>query len=135
MDKTQMQERLNFLVEKISRQADEVKHSAKRQYELSAMKAKVIKLQLSLKKDFEEAGRYIYLQCAEEDTEVASEYADCVMEVFSEIDAKISMINELRQRIEGNDVTPMEEVFPIDFFEEEEDADEQEEDKKEENLE
>ncbi len=135
MDKTQMQERLNFLVEKISRQADEVKHSAKRQYELSAMKAKVIKLQLSLKKDFEEAGRYIYLQCAEEDTEVASEYADCVMEVFSEIDAKISMINELRQRIEGNDVTPMEEVFPIDFFEEEEDADEQKEDKKEENLE
>ncbi|MBM6919705.1 hypothetical protein H6A12_00790 [Phocea massiliensis] len=135
MDKTQMQERLNFLVEKISRQADEVKDSAKRQYELSAMKAKVIKLQLSLKKDFEEAGRYIYLQCAEEDTEVASEYADCVMEVFSEIDAKISMINELRQRIEGNDVTPMEEVFPIDFFEEEEDADEQEEDKKEENLE
>ena len=135
MDKTQMQERLNFLVEKISRQADEVKHSAKRQYELSAMKAKVIKLQLSLKKDFEEAGRYIYLQCAEEDTEVASEYADCVMEVFSEIDAKISMINELRQRIEGNDVTPMEEVFPIDFFEEEEDAGEQKEDKKEENLE
>ena len=135
MDKTQMQERSNFLVEKISRQADEVKHSAKRQYELSAMKAKVIKLQLSLKKDFEEAGRYIYLQCAEEDTEVASEYADCVMEVFSEIDAKISMINELRQRIEGNDVTPMEEVFPIDFFEEEEDADEQKEDKKEENLE
>ena len=135
MDKTQMQERINFLVEKISRQADEVKHSAKRQYELSAMKAKVIKLQLSLKKDFEEAGRYIYLQCAEEDTEVASEYADCVMEVFSEIDAKISMINELRQRIEGNDVTPMEEVFPIDFFEEEEDADEQKEDKKEENLE
>lgn len=135
MDKTQMQERLNFLVEKISRQADEVKDSAKRQYELSAMKAKVIKLQLSLKKDFEEAGRYIYLQCAEEDTEVASEYADCVMEVFSEIDAKISMINELRQRIEGNDVTPMEEVFPIDFFEEEENADEQEEDKKEENLE
>ena len=135
MDKTQMQERLYFLVEKISRQADEVKHSAKRQYELSAMKAKVIKLQLSLKKDFEEAGRYIYLQCAEEDTEVASEYADCVMEVFSEIDAKISMINELRQRIEGNDVTPMEEVFPIDFFEEEEDADEQKEDKKEENLE
>ena len=135
MDKTQMQERLNFLVEKISRQADEVKHSAKRQYELSTMKAKVIKLQLSLKKDFEEAGRYIYLQCAEEDTEVASEYADCVMEVFSEIDAKISMINELRQRIEGNDVTPMEEVFPIDFFEEEEDADEQKEDKKEENLE
>ena len=135
MDKTQMQERLNFLVEKISRQADEVKHSAKRQYELSTMKAKVIKLQLSLKKDFEEAGRYIYLQCAEEDTEVASEYADCVMEVFSEIDAKISMINELRQRIAGHDVTPMEEVFPIDFFEEEEDADEQKEDKKEENLE
>ena len=138
MDKTQMQQRLNLLIEKISRQADEVKDSAKHQYELSAMKAKVIKLQLSLKKDFEEAGRYIYLQCAEEDTEAASEYADCVMEVFSEIDAKISMINELREYIEGDNVTSTNETAPINFFEEEEeDEDEnaQEEDEKEENFE
>ena len=69
MDKMQMQERLNNLMEKISRQADEVKDSAKRQYEISAMKAKVVRLQLSLKKDFEEAGRYISLQCATDEDE------------------------------------------------------------------
>lgn len=127
MDKMQMQERLNNLMEKISRQADEVKDSAKRQYEISAMKAKVVRLQLSLKKDFEEAGRYIYLQCATDEDETASEYADCVMDIFSEIDAKISMINELRQCIEGDDAQEKEKeetAVPIDFFAEEDEEDE-----------
>lgn len=50
---------------RISAQAGSVKKAIKRQYDISAMKAKVIRLELSLKKDFEKAGEAIYAQCEE----------------------------------------------------------------------
>ena len=52
--------RAEDVAKRISEQAGSVKRTIKRQYDISAMKAKVIRLELSLKKDFEKAGEAIY---------------------------------------------------------------------------
>lgn len=80
---------------RISAQAGGVKDALKRQYEISSMKAKVIRLELSLKKDFENAGQAIYAQCGAEDDDVSA-YADRVLALFAEIDSKRDLIREMR---------------------------------------
>lgn len=89
-----------YAAKRVAEQAHGIKDLLKQQYDLSAMKAKVIHLELSLRKDFEQAGRAIYAQCEAED-EQAEVYADRVLEVFAEIDAKRDLINELRMCISG----------------------------------
>lgn len=80
---------------RISAQAGNVKKAIKRQYDISAMKAKVIRLELSLKKDFEKAGEAIYAQC-EAAGEDMSDRTDRVLALFAEIDSKRDLIREMR---------------------------------------
>lgn len=79
-------------------QALTAKELLKLQYEISTAKAKVIKLEASLKKDFENAGRAIYAQCEAEEG-VSDDYADQVLTLFAEIDAKRETIADLREEI------------------------------------
>lgn len=80
---------------RISVQAGSVKDAIKRQYDISSMKAKVIRLELSLKKDFEKAGEAIYAQCEAEGEDVSA-YTDHVLALFAEIDSKRDLIREMR---------------------------------------
>lgn len=80
---------------RISAQAGGVKDALKRQYEISYMKARVVRLELSLKKDFEKAGQAIYAQCEAEDDDVSA-YADRVLSMFEKIDSKRDLIREMR---------------------------------------
>lgn len=111
-------------------QALSAKELLKLQYEISAMKAKVIKLEASLKKDFENAGRAIYAQC-EADEDVSEEYADKVLSLFAEIDAKREMIAELREDIADLEAcmnpASNDDAFEYEVYEEEDVADEEEE--------
>ena len=80
---------------RISEQAGSVKRTIKRQYDISAMKAKVIRLELSLKKDFEKAGEAIYAQCEAAGDDM-SDRTDRVLALFAEIDSKRDLIREMR---------------------------------------
>lgn len=80
---------------RISAQAGNVKEAIKRQYDISSMKAKVIRLELSLKKDFEKAGEAIYAQCEAEGEDVSA-CTNRVLALFAEIDSKRDLIREMR---------------------------------------
>lgn len=82
-------------VKRISAQAGSVKETIKRQYDISSMKAKVIRLELSLKRDFEKAGEAIYAQCEAEGEDVSA-CTNRVLALFAEIDSKRDLIREMR---------------------------------------
>ena len=122
-----LREKAEAAAKQLADKALSAKELLKLQYEISTLKAKVIKLEVSLKKDFENAGRAIYAQCEAAD-EISEDYADQVLALFTEIDAKRETIADLREEIAVLEFA-MNPVFDDEEFEieAEEDAEEAEE--------
>ena len=91
----QLHDKAENTARRISVHADGIKNAVRRQYEISAMKAKVIRLEYTLKKDFEKAGRLIYAQ-SEEKCGDDSIYTDRILDLYAEVDAKRELIQEMR---------------------------------------
>ena len=126
-----LREKAEAAAKQLANKALSAKELLKLQYEISTLKAKVIKLEVSLKKDFENAGRAIYAQCEAAD-EISEDYADQVLALFAEIDAKRETIADLREEIAVLEFA-MNPVFDDEEFEieAEEDAEEDEEESEE----
>ena len=119
-----LREKAEDAVRQLTDKALSAKELLKLQYEVSVLKAKVIKLEATLKKDFENAGRAIYAQCEAAD-EISEDYADQVLALFAEIDAKRETIADLREEIAVLEFA-MNPVFDDEDFEIEEEEDEEE---------